>query len=152
MMDRRKLLATAAAVPLAIASAVPALARKPEIYSTGGAAIGGYDPVAYFTDSEPVMGREEHSLEWKGAEWRFANAENLEAFRADPEAYAPQYGGYCAYAVSKNYTASISPNAWTIHDGKLYLNYNRIVRGLWSTNIPGRVSSADANWPGVLDG
>ncbi|MDE0112372.1 MAG: YHS domain protein [Albidovulum sp.] len=126
-------------------------AAQPEVFSRNGAAINGYDPVAYFLEEKPVKGLDEHSLTWKGAVWKFSNDENKALFEEDPDAYAPQYGGYCAYAVSKNYTAKTEPDAWTLYDGKLYLNYNKLVRALWAVDIPGNVEKGDENWPGVLN-
>ncbi|MDE0307893.1 MAG: YHS domain protein [Albidovulum sp.] len=126
-------------------------AAQPEVFSRNGAAINGYDPVAYFLEEKPVKGLDEHSLTWKGAVWKFSNDENKALFEEDPDAYAPQYGGYCAYAVSKNYTAKTEPDAWTLYDGKLYLNYSKLVRALWAVDIPGNVEKGDENWPGVLN-
>ncbi|MEM9436276.1 MAG: YHS domain-containing (seleno)protein, partial [Pseudomonadota bacterium] len=127
-----------------------ALAAEPSVYSDGGVAIRGTDPVAYFTEGKPVEGSAEFSFEYDGATWHFASAENRDAFAADPVAYAPQYGGYCAWAVSQGYTASISPNAWSIHEGKLYLNFNRAVRARWAVGKEANIAAADANWPSVL--
>jgi hypothetical protein len=84
---------------------------------------------------------------WQGTTWIFASAENRDRFQADPERYAPQYGGYCAYAVSKGHTASIDPKAWTIVDGKLYLNYSKGVKKKWEQDVPGNIVKADKNWP-----
>jgi YHS domain-containing protein len=106
--------------------------------------------VAYFTQGAPVTGDAAHALMWKGAEWRFASAENMAQFESDPMAYAPQYGGYCAFAMSKGAIATTDPDAWTIHDGKLYLNYSVNVRKIWSEDIPGNVEKADGHWPGIL--
>jgi YHS domain-containing protein len=132
-------------------TAIPAFAAQPPVYGTDTVAINGYDPVAYFVESDAVEGTSTHTTQWNGATWQFASAENRDLFAANPENYAPQYGGYCAYAVSKGYTASTSPNAWTVRDGKLYLNYSRAVRALWSRDIPGNISKADDNWPTVLE-
>ena len=107
--------------------------------------------VAYFTQGSPVAGDPAITHDWNGATWRFSSTENRDAFAADPAAYAPQYGGYCAYAVSEGYTASTVPEAWSIVDGKLYLNYSTGVKGRWEQDIPGRISAADANWPKVLE-
>lgn len=115
-----------------------------------GLAIRGTDPVAYFTDGAPVAGSAEFSHTWNNATWQFASAENRDLFVANPEQYAPQYGGFCAWAVSQGYTASIDPNAWRIVDGKLYLNYSKGVQRSWERDIPSNISKADANWPGVL--
>ena len=117
----------------------------------GGVAIDGYDPVAYFEQGEPVEGSRSHTHEWQGATWRFANAENRDRFAAEPEKYAPQYGGYCAWAVSQGKTAGIDPDAWKIVDGKLYLNYNAKIQKRWEGDIPGNIAAADSNWPTLLD-
>lgn len=150
MLSRRTLLTLAAATPIA-ALAAPAFARTPEIYAEDGIAIDGTDPVAYFTEGGPVEGSPDHEIEWKGAVWRFASADNLARFEADPEAFAPQYGGWCAYALSRGYTAPTVPQAWTIHEGRLYLNFSRPVRLLWARDIPGNIEKGDANWPSALD-
>ena len=137
---------------LALLLIVPlAMAGKPPVFSTSDGAIRGYDPVAYFTAGEPTRGSDEFTAEWQGATYRFASAENQAKFKADPEAYAPQYGGYCAYAVSYGSTASTDPEAWKIVDGKLYLNYSKSVQKRWEKDVPGFISKADANWPRVLD-
>ncbi len=116
----------------------------------GNLAIKGYDPVAYFERSEAVEGDQSFSHEWNGAVWRFASAANKELFVADPEEYAPQYGGYCAYAVSKGSTASIDPEVWTVHEGKLYLNYSKSVGKKWLQDVPGRIAAGDKHWPKIL--
>ena len=116
----------------------------------GSKAVKGYDVVAYFTDGKPVKGVKQFTYEWKGATWFFANAENLAEFMNNPEKYAPQYGGYCAWAVSQGSTADIDPEAWKIVDGKLYLNYDADIQTKWSADIPGNIQKADANWPGLL--
>lgn len=115
-----------------------------------GVAIDGADTVAYFTASEAVIGSAEFAHEWQGATWHFASAENRDLFAANPEQYAPQYLGYCAWAVSQGSTAPIDPEAWKIVDGKLYLNYDKRVQNRWAKDIPGNIAKADANWPGVL--
>jgi YHS domain-containing protein len=127
-------------------------AKEPEIFTglVPGVAVGGYDPVSYFRKGGPQMGSEKFAAEWKGAEWRFTSEENLAAFKASPETYAPQYGGYCAYAVSKGATAKGDPEAWTVAGGKLYLNFSPSVRSIWRKDIPGNIAKADTNWPGVL--
>ncbi len=147
----QQLLKTCAVALLGALISTAALAAKPEVFSRNGAAINGYDPVAYFTEEKPVKGSRDHSLNWKDAVWLFSSADNKALFEADPDAYAPQYGGYCAYAVSRNYTAKTEPDAWTVYDGKLFLNYNKLVRGLWEIDIPGNVAKGDMNWPGVLE-
>ncbi|WP_425406553.1 YHS domain-containing (seleno)protein [Hwanghaeella sp.] len=141
----------AALIGVSLFAAAPSQAAEDPVYQTFlGTAINGYDPVAYFTEGKPVEGSSDHAYEWNGADWHFASAGNLEKFKADPEKYAPQYGGYCAYAVSEGYTAKTEPDAWKIVDGKLYLNYNKEVQDLWSQDIPGRIANADKQWPKVL--
>ena len=138
-----------AAAPLAM---TPANAAEEPVYqSLFGTAIDGTDPVAYFTEGRPVEGSSKFTHDWNGATWRFSSAENRDLFAANPETYAPQYGGYCAWAVSQGYTASTDPDAWKIVDGKLYLNYNQSVQARWEGDIPGHISSANQNWPRVLD-
>ena len=114
-----------------------------------GKAAEGYDVVSYFTDGNAVEGSGDHALMWKDVEWRFSSQAHKETFAANPEKYAPQYGGYCAYAVSKGYTASVDPEAWSIVEGKLYLNYSKSVQATWNADIPGYISSADKNWPEI---
>jgi YHS domain-containing protein len=148
-MNRRHLLA----IPAMLALPRLALAATPEIFTglAKGVAVGGYDAVSYFEGGEPQRGEEKYATAWKGAIWRFASQENLDAFKTDPEKYAPQYGGYCAYAVSRGYTAKGDPVAWTVVDGRLYLNYSLDVRKTWAENIPGNIAKANGNWPGVLN-
>jgi YHS domain-containing protein len=148
------LIAAAVAIFSVVTLSAPrAIAAEPPVF-TGlieGVAVGGYDPVAYFTEEKPVKGSEDFTLQHAGATWRFASAENRATFEADPAKYSPQYGGYCAYAVAKGSTAKAEPDAWTIHDGKLYLNFDKSVQAIWEKDIPGYVTQADANWPSVLE-
>ncbi|MEM7178435.1 MAG: YHS domain-containing (seleno)protein [Pseudomonadota bacterium] len=138
-----------AAAPL---TATPAAAAEDPVYQSFlGTAIDGTDPVAYFTQGKPVAGSSDFTHDWNGATWRFASAENRDLFAADPLKYAPQYGGYCAWAVSQGYTASTDPDAWSIVDGKLYLNYNQSVQEKWERDIPGYIVAGDENWPKVLN-
>ncbi|MEO5911070.1 MAG: YHS domain-containing (seleno)protein [Pelobium sp.] len=111
-----------------------------------GAAIKGYDVVAYFKENKAVKGNDQFTYEWKDAKWYFANKENLKTFRANPEKFAPQYGGYCAYGYSKGYAAPTIPEAFAVIDGKLYLNYNEQVQQIWKKDIPGYIIKADANY------
>ncbi len=117
-----------------------------------GVAIKGYDPVAYFTMGQPVEGSRDYEYQWMGATWRFASAEDRAAFAGNPEKYAPQYGGYCAYAVSQGATADIDPAAWHIEDGRLYLNLSTQVQSIWLKDIPGYIAKANANWPKIKSG
>lgn len=110
-------------------------------------AVSGYDTVAYFTEGKPVKGDSQWQTEYQGADWYFSSQQHLEMFKADPEKYAPQYGGYCAWAVSaKNDFASADPNYWAIVDGKLYLNYDRGVQEWWNDDRAGHIKQANANW------
>ncbi len=139
------------AVLLLQAPAPPAAAKEP-VYTGlfSSLAVSGYDAVAYFVAGRPVEGKKAFEFEWNGATWRFADAANLAAFTAEPDKFAPQYGGYCAWAVSQGTTASTDPEAWRIVDGKLYLNYSKSVQQTWFQDIPGNIAKADKNWPGVL--
>ena len=147
LLTRRLMVAGALSVV-----AVPAFAKDP-VYTSflSNRAVSGYDAVAYFTEGRPVEGSGDFVAAYDGAEWRFASAANRDAFLADPARYAPQYGGYCAWAVSQGYTASSDPEAWKIVDGKLYLNYSKDVQATWEQDFLGNITKADANWPSVLD-
>lgn len=118
----------------------------------GSVAIKGTDPVAYFTQGRPMEGSKAHQFIWKGAKWRFANAKHREMFAANPERYAPQYGGYCAWAVSQGYTAGIDPDAWKIVESKLYLNNSKSVQAQWLADMKALIQQADVNWPRLLTG
>jgi YHS domain-containing protein len=117
---------------------------------SAGVALKGYDPVSYFAGDKPVKGRSEFQYEWMGARWLFSTAANRDLFISDPAKYAPQYGGFCAYAVSKGHTADVNPNIWKIVDGKLYLNKNWLAGKLWNGDIPGNITKADKNWPEIV--
>jgi YHS domain-containing protein len=130
-----------------------ALAEKalvePVNKNRSGIAVEGYDVVAYFTQSAPVKGDAKFTANWQGATWRFSSEQNRNLFQAKPEQYAPQYGGYCAWAVGHGYTAEIDPNAWKIIDGKLYLNYSKSVQSKWQPEAWKWISEANRNWPGL---
>lgn len=115
-----------------------------------GLAIHGYDPVAYFTEEKAVEGSDEFEYEWRDATWRFSSAENRDKFISMPERFAPQYGGYCAYALAQGLTVDIDPEAWTIVDDKLYLNVNKSIQRTWQQDLHRYIAQADANWPRVL--
>lgn len=127
-------------------------AAATEIYTGrfSNIALGGYDPVAYFETGAPAKGSKEFALEHEGATWRFVSAQSLEKFRANPAAYAPQYGGYCAWAVAQGYLAPGNPENWSVRSGKLYLNYNDKVQKDWLVDPEGFIARADSNWPDVL--
>lgn len=114
-------------------------------------AVSGYDSVAYFTQGEAVKGDDQYSTEYNGANWQFSSQANLNLFKANPEKYAPQYGGYCAWAVSNNYTAKGDPEQWAIHGGKLYLNYNADIQSKWSADKDALIIKADGFWSTVLN-
>lgn len=148
---RRAVLTLFAAAPMAAMTAQVAHAQgTPPVYAESGIAIVGSDPVAYFTESAPTVGDPDITYDWNGATWRFVSAANRDAFAANPEAHASQYGGYCASAVSEGYTASTVPEAWRIMDGKLYINFSRGIQRRLERDIPGRIATGDANWPEVL--
>lgn len=123
------------------------------IYTSGSSnvAIKGYDTVAYFTENKAVKGNADLSAEYNGATWYFSSSQHLDAFIKNPEKYAPQYGGYCAYAVSRNTTASIKPHLFNIHKGKLYLNYSKGVQKRWLKNVDAGIEKADTHWPVLLN-
>ena len=147
LVDKRRALVAATLFAGLCVLGASAQAASPVYGASTGPALGGYDTVAYFTDGAPREGDARFTHEWNGATWRFASADNRDRFKAEPERYAPQYGGYCAYAMS---TDSFSPGdakRWRIVDGKLYLNANIFAQTLWENNIPKRVVDADGHWP-----
>jgi YHS domain-containing protein len=126
-------------------------AAGPEVNAPEGLAMHGYDPVAYFTDGEPMEGRAELTAEWNGATYRFVTAANRDAFVADPAAYAPQYGGYCAMGTSLGKKIDVDPAQWRVVDGKLYLNSSAGAHNAWTQDVPGNIMKADGNWPEIKD-
>lgn len=148
MISRRFFLTSG--VLLGIGAAIPlnALASEPVIYSNSvtGIAINGFDPVAYFSESKPLEGKGEFSAQWKDATWYFSSSENRATFIEAPEKYAPQYGGYCAFAMSSDAFATTVPEAWSIVDGKLYLNFSKGVRGDWLVDKQEHIVRANDNW------
>ncbi len=132
---------------LAVVFATPAFSG--EYFETDGVAIHGYDPIAYFAEMKPVKGSAEFRAEYQGSIFYFSTASNRDTFTADPDKFAPQYGGYCAFGMAKGYKAAIDPAAFTVVDSKLYLNYSETVRSKWNSDIPGYIRQANANWPDV---
>lgn len=120
-----------------------------DFFEKNGVAIEGYDAVAYFTDKKPVEGKKEFSAEYKGSTFLFSSAANRDKFAANPAAFAPQFNGFCAYGAAAGYKAKTDPDAFSIVDGKLYLNYNSVVRVRWSLDTQGYINKAEANWPTV---
>lgn len=148
---RRKFMKMALAVPAIGAMASPVWAISP-VFKTDGFAIQGYDPVAYFTALKPVLGSDRHMLKWRGAIWRFSSAGNMVAFEMSPHIFAPQYGGYCAFVMSQGMIADSIPEAWTIYQDKLYLNFSTQARGFWRRDIAGYIEAANSFWPEILQG
>ena len=155
-MDRRTLITAAGAATLAATAARAGWFGSGElaaarVYAPDGLAIRGTDPVAYFTDAAPVPGDAGISLEWADATWRFASAANRDAFAADPDAYAPRYGGFCAWAVAaKGELYSTEPANWSIVDGRLYLNFSDAVQAMWNADRAGFIAEADRRWPEIV--
>lgn len=133
-----------------------ALAQSKEIYQSAPSllgkklAVGGYDTVAYHKEGKPVPGTDAFTHTWKDAVWRFSSKENLDAFVAAPEKFAPQYGGYCAFAVAHNGLSPGDPRHWRIVDGKLYLNVDASVQTKWNRDHEAFIKRADQSWPNVL--
>ena len=120
------------------------------VFTKNDKAIRGYDAVAYFTKGEAIKGSEDYSSDWNGATWYFSSLNHKELFDKDPNQYAPQYGGYCAWAVSQNYTYVSDPKAWKIVDDKLYLNYSFKVQKDWEADQSALIKVGDKNWPQLL--
>ena len=153
-MTRLTLTATAAALVVGLtlaAEPATAFAGEDAIYTPrfSNVAVGGYDPVSFFS-GEGVEGSKRFTAEHDGAEFRFASQENLDTFLGDPDAYAPQFGGYCAWAVAEGQLAPGDPNFASVVDGKLYLNFNAQVQNTWNGDRAGFIERAEANWPGIL--
>lgn len=152
-MKLRTLIAATLIAAGPIATMTPAAYAEKDAVYTGrfsNVALQGYDTVAYFTQGEPTKGSSEFTTTYQGAEFQFASQENLTLFLADPDKYAPQYGGYCAWAVAQGDTAKGDARRWAIVDGKLYLNYNKGIQKKWDKDRAGFITSADSNWPTVL--
>jgi len=114
---------------------------KPQI-----TAIGGYDPVAYFTESNPIPGNEDFSHVWNNSRWLFSCRENMELFQKNPAQYAPQYNGYCAFGLSRNDCVEVNPEVWAIVDAKLYLIFNHDIKNAWLQDKENYIAKADRNW------
>lgn len=115
-----------------------------------GVAIDGYDPVAYFTLGEATRGTPEFSTRHKDATWWFANAEHRELFIDQPDTYMPAYGGWCAYGMAEGYAAETDPvNGWTIHEGRLYLNWDAAISAEWNADRAALLKRSETQWPSV---
>lgn len=151
MIQRRRLLGLLTALPvLGLARAVRA--ATPEVFSRDGLAIGGTDPVAYFLNGAAVPGQIELALMWHGATWTFATAENMEIFEMNPAAFAPQFGGYCAQALTQGKLSPTVPEAFALFQGRLYLIHDLRTRDIWASDIAANLARATAHWPAALAG
>ena len=141
-----------AIIALVFSFAEASLAKEDQI-STGlfnSRAVSGYDTVAYFTESKAIKGSKKYKAEYQGAEWRFSSQENLDLFLSEPEKYAPQYGGYCAFGLAMGHAVSSDPEAWKVVDGKLYMNYSKKVKVRWEESIPEFIDDANGNYAEVI--
>lgn len=113
-------------------------------------AIKGYDVVAYFTEGRAVKGEQRFQFRWRDANWLFASAAHLDAFMVDPERFTPQYGGFCAFGVAEGHAIGVDPEQFTVHNGKLYLNFNASVNRKWREHMENYISTADEKWPEMV--
>ena len=146
-----KTIALSAAMLSPAALAVPAFADSAPIYTPlrNHIAVGGYDTISYFS-GKPMKGNKRYTTDYKDATWRFSTRANLDLFRANPEAFIPQYGGYCAWALAHGKLAKASPKNWLVEDGKLYLNFNARVQKQWLADKDIFIREADERWPDIL--
>lgn len=146
VLPRRTFLTFALALPWA----KPALADKPRVSGSMGVALHGYDVVSFFHNEYPVQGSHKYALKWRGAVWYFVNAQNMLAFEMNPKAYAPQYGGYCALAMTSGAVMRADPQAFVVHDGRLYLTHSPAALTIWKSDMPGNIAKATTYWPAAL--
>jgi YHS domain-containing protein len=144
------MLALAGVVTIAVTGQALAQGKTLINIDRSGLAVQGYDVVAYFTDGKAVKGSPQFASSHGGGTYHFASAEHKATFDKEPAKYAPQFGGYCAWAGSKNSIAKIEPDAYQIVNGRLLLQYDKSVRDQFSKDTPGNLAKADANWPGLL--
>ncbi len=138
-----------AATVFALAVALSGAQAQSLNVNGSGVAVEGYDPVAYFDPGEAIKGKPEFSAQYNGVSYWFSSEANRDTFKADPEKYIPAYGGFCAYGVAQGAKAPIDPAAFTVVNGKLYLNLNKSIQNTWNEDIPGYIEKADKNWPGL---
>lgn len=137
-------------VVLGIAGAMTLRGQTPGLVNAAnGVAIQGYDAVAYHQQQQAVKGSRSFTHAWRGVTWHFASAENRDRFAKSPEQFMPEFGGFCAYGVSRGYAVDIDPQAFAVVDGKLYLNYSKRVQNTWNQDRRGYIEKARANWPKV---
>ena len=145
--------ATSAPTETAVAATVKDDNKGPIFIDPKGAenvAVSGYDAVSYFDgEGVPAKGSKDHSVNYNGADYHFASAENAEKFQAEPAKFAPKYGGHCAWAASRGRLATADPTKYRVVDGKLYLNFDATVQEKWLKDIPGFIEKADKAWPGI---
>lgn len=151
MTDRRQVLRCLAALPVALA-ARPARAEAAAVFAVGGRAIGGIDPLGYFVEGRAIAGDPGIALMWRGALWLFATGEHRDRFEMAPAQWAPRFGGYCAYSLAQGALAGTDPEAWAVHEGKLYLMHDGAARAAWSRDAAAHLAAAEAHWPAILGG
>ncbi len=147
MLTRSSLFGALSAVFLACAAHAQ---DTPVYFAPEGMAMGGYDPVSYFEGDVPVQGQPEISVMWKGAEWHFASHQNRELFEGNPRAFAPQFGGYCSYAMAHGVLKSTDPSAWRVVDGRLYLTHSPEIEQMWRQDQGEYIQQAREYWPEIL--
>jgi hypothetical protein len=147
LFTRRHALALALAAPF-----VPQVAQADArvISAPDGRALGGYDAVSYFFEGVPRVGAADQALRWRGAIWQFATLANRLTFEANPRAFAPRFGGYCAWSMSQGHLELASPLAFALHGGRLFMARDPGALARWRTDIPGHIAAAEAHWPGIL--
>lgn len=151
-INRRSLIGFAVTTAFLFSNSYGFAAKAPVFTGlVNGTGAGGYDVVAYQSENKAVVGISTIAVEFEAVKYLFSSEANRALFLADPGKYLPAYGGYCAYAVSQGYTAKIDPEAFSVVDGKLYLNYSKSVQSKWQQDTAGYISAADANWPKVLN-
>ena len=156
LTSRRTILGLAVVGAIVVAAAgyfaFPSQAEISDVnVSEGNVAIHGYDPVAYFTVGKATKGKGDIEHVWRDARWQFASAGNRDLFTANPERYAPKYGGYCAGGMAVGEYADIDPEAWTIVDGRLFFNYSKDYRTVWRISPESHIIYADYNWENNRD-
>jgi YHS domain-containing protein len=145
-------IAKSIALSLALSFAGSAVAADKDMNADlNDVAISGYDTVAYFTKKMPVQGVDKFTAVYKNTIYKFSSEQNRDAFKANPEKFAPQFGGYCAMGIAMEKKFNVDPMAWRIVDDKLYLNLNKDVQTKWSSDIPGNLKTAQGNWPTIKD-
>ncbi|MCX4191832.1 YHS domain-containing (seleno)protein [Methylophaga sp. OBS1] len=145
----KKIITTTAAT-LALSLSAASFAADIDMNANGNdLAIQGYDPVAYFTNEKPTKGSSDFTATYKNAIYHFSSEENRDLFRASPAKYAPQFGGFCAFGVTKGRKFDTDPTAWRVVDGKLYLNLNKDVQKVWLEDVPGYITNANQTWPTI---